>query len=176
MAPNPDHVHVFYYKHNIPIDPASDRAPGFVTIHEIGSGPAPDRHRATTNRFVFNFIASMQSMLPIASSLARSLVTIHSITRTIIYSASSSNKLIRALWSETSYALLLAAVGSSMQCTLYMSFQMSSNFIFFLDGGRVAFHQRKCMETSSSGNEMMFSSTSVPSFDKSSPRPTSYWI
>ena len=81
MAPNSDHVHVFYYKHNIPIDPASDRAPGFVTIHEIRSGPAPDRLRATTNRSVFNFIASMQSMLPIiASSLARSLVTIHSIT------------------------------------------------------------------------------------------------
>ena len=59
----------------------------------------------------------MQSMLPIASSLARSLVTIHAITCTIIYdslAASSSNKLIRALSSETSYALLIAAVGSSM--------------------------------------------------------------
>ena len=111
LAPNSDHVHVFYFKHNIPIDPASDLAPGFVTIHEIGSGPAPDRHRATTNRFVFNFIASMQSMLPIASSLARSLVTIHAITCIIIYSASSSNKLICAL-SSLIEARLIAAFGS----------------------------------------------------------------
>ena len=93
----PDQVLVFNYKHNIPIDTAPELVPGIVTIREIGSSPAPDRHQATTNRFVFNFIASMQSMLPIASSLARSLVTIHAITCTVIYSASSSNKLIRAL-------------------------------------------------------------------------------